>query len=62
MEDEDIEEYNTFGGWLLSKHPFLPTKELPPDIIFGGYCFKVLSMQGKRIKWAHVSHCNPENK
>ena len=60
IQDEDMEEYNTFGGWLLSKLPFLPTKELPPDIIFGGYRFKILSMQGKRIKWAEVSRSNNE--
>ena len=60
IQDEDMEEYNTFGGWLLSKLPFLPTKELPSDIIFGGYRFKILSMQGKRIKWAEVSRSNNE--
>lgn len=59
LEDADIEEYNTFGGWLLSKLPFLPVKELPPDIIFGGYRFKILSMQGKRIQWAKVEQCAP---
>lgn len=59
LEDADIEEYNTFGGWLLSKLPFLPVKELPPDIIFGGYRFKILSMQGKRIQWAKVEQCTP---
>lgn len=59
LEDADIEEYNTFGGWLLSKLPFLPVKELPPDIIFGGYRFKILSMQGKQIQWAKVEQCAP---
>lgn len=60
IQDEDMEEYNTFGGWLLSKLPFLPTKDLPSDIIFGGYRFKILSMQGKRIKWVEVSRSNKE--
>lgn len=60
LEDDDIEEYNTFGGWLLSKLPFLPIKELPPDIIFGGYRFKILSMQGKRIQWIEVNRCHTE--
>lgn len=60
LKDDDIEEYNTFGGWLLSKLPFLPIKELPPDIIFGGYRFKILSMQGKRIQWIEVNRCHTE--
>lgn len=62
LEDADIEEYNTFGGWLLSKLPFLPIKELPPDIIFGGYRFKILSMQGKCITWAKVEQCTSGEK
>ena len=53
-KEEDMEEFNTFGGWLLSKQPFLPVHDLPPDIILGGYCFKVLSMHDRRIHWVEV--------
>ena len=61
LEDEDMEEFNTFGGWLLSKFPFLPVHDLPSDIILGGYCFKVISMHDRRIQWVEVSRSAEDN-
>lgn len=62
FKDDDTEEYITFSGWLLSKQPFLPIKELPPEIIVNGYRFKVLSMKEKQIKWAEVTRCAEDTK
>lgn len=43
-------EYDTLGGFIMSELGHIPTEEEQAEITFGGFCFKVLEVEERRIE------------
>lgn len=54
------EDYDTIGGLILSQLGAIPEDGSQPEIDFGGYHFRVLSVQDRRIEWVEASRLPQE--
>ena len=50
----DEEEYNTFGGFIISNLSYIPHDDEKPEFTFGNFTVKVEQINDKRIEWATV--------
>ncbi|MEG2871351.1 MAG: hemolysin family protein [Clostridium sp.] len=49
FEEEDYDNYDTLNGFLISKLDRIPKEGEKPEVRYGGYLFKVLSIENKMI-------------
>ncbi len=54
FDEEDEEGYETVNGFLISKLDRIPGEDEKPEIIYGGYRFKVLKVENKMISIVKV--------
>lgn len=49
FEEEDYDNYTTLNGFLISELDRIPKEGEKPEVSYGGYLFKVLSVENKMI-------------
>lgn len=58
-------EYDTLGGFIMSELGHIPTEEEKAEVTFGGYSFKVLEVEERRIETVRAEklpeQAEPEN-
>ena len=58
-------EYDTLGGFIMSELGHIPTEEEKAEVTFGGYSFKVLEVEERRIETVQAEklpeQAEPEN-
>ena len=54
VELEDSEDYDTLGGYLIGRLGRIPNDGEHPEVTVGGFTFKVLEIEDKRIELVRV--------
>ena len=54
VELEDSEDYDTLGGYLIGRLGRIPNDREHPEVMVGGFTFKVLEIEDKRIELVRV--------
>lgn len=58
FEEEDYDNYDTLNGFLISKLDRIPKEGEQPEVEYGGYHFKVLSVENKMVHAVMVLPCD----
>ena len=61
FEEEDYDNYDTLNGFLISKLDRIPKEGEQPEVKYGGYDFKVLSVENKMIHAVMALPCETED-
>ena len=57
FEEEDYDNYDTLNGFLISKLDRIPKEGEQPEVEYGGFHFKVLSVENKMVLAVMVLPC-----
>lgn len=55
FEEEDMDNFDTLNGWLISRLDRIPEEDEQPEILYQNYRFAVLTVAGKMIETVCVS-------
>ena len=55
FSEEDYDTYDTINGFLISRLDRIPQEDENPEVVYGGYLFKVVSVENKMICSVHVT-------
>ena len=58
--EEDLDNYDTINGLLISKLDRIPQEEERPQVCYLGYLFAVETVENKMIRWVRVSRLPEE--
>lgn len=53
--DEDYDSYDTINGFLISRLDRIPQEDEGSEVMYEGYCFKILSIENKMIRSIQVT-------
>ncbi len=62
FDEEDMDNYGTLNGWLISKLDRIPEEEEQPEILYQDYRFAILTVANKIIEAVCVTRIPDENR
>lgn len=60
FEDEDYDTYDTINGFLISKLDRIPQEDEDSEVEYGGFTFKIISVENKMIRSVRVTPVSVE--